>query len=141
MSIEITEEMFMAFRVGAASGGLEEALRAAIENGLESGAIQTNQFFHGLTPEELEALALMTEEAGEVVQAAMKIVRHGMHSRHPVTMADNKASLEKEIGDFKAVVKVATDAAILDDESIDITMQRKPGKLARFLHHLKIGGV
>jgi len=43
------------------------------------------EHFNNLNPAELERLAILAEEAAEVVQIANKIIRHGYASYHPTT--------------------------------------------------------
>lgn len=58
-----------------------------------------------LTPEEAERLECLAEEAGEVVKAAMKVLRHGYDSCNPFDpkRISNRADLGKEVGNFIVV--------------------------------------
>lgn len=49
--------------------------------------------FNGLTPAEAERIAKLAEEAAEVVQACMKILRHGFESYNP-DLTDGKSNRE-----------------------------------------------
>lgn len=60
--------------------------------------------FNGLTPAETERLAILMEEASEVVKVCAKILRHGWaptdRSVSPVVAYDNRHDLELEMGDY-----------------------------------------
>lgn len=63
--------------------------------------------FNKLTPSEAERLAMLAEEAGEVVQAVGKILRHGFESHHPNNPGKtNRDLLTDEVCDFLAVVEM-----------------------------------
>lgn len=60
------------------------------------------EHFNKLTPSEDERLAKLCEEAAEVVQIGMKIMRHGYGSHNPDKPEDgnNRAQLERELRDL-----------------------------------------
>lgn len=90
-----------------------------------------NQSFNGLTHAEAERLACLAEEAGEVVQAVTKILRHGWdYPGRP-----NRQDLEREIGDFKAVVAQLADAGDVSRRRIKEAMDRKIGSRHLYQHH------
>lgn len=64
------------------------------------------QHFNQLTAAELERLAMLSEEAGEIVQMVGKILRHGYESYHPNDddKTTNRVLLRREINDLIAVV-------------------------------------
>lgn len=64
--------------------------------------------YNGLTKGEAERLAWLAEEAGEVVQAVTKILRHGYDSYNPDDRdaGDNRKQLAREILDFCKVVNL-----------------------------------
>ncbi len=73
-----------------------------------------NEPFNGLTDAQAERLAMLAEEAGEVVQIVGKILRHGYDSYHPedVDRLTNKIHLQSELTDLWAVMygmKLAND--------------------------------
>lgn len=80
-------------------------------------------------------MAVLQEEAAEVIQAISKINRFGMESEwEGVT---NKQALIQEIGDVLAMINVLvedTDINI-DIEDIEIAIQKKLKKLEIFLPH------
>lgn len=53
---------------------------------------------HELTEAQRERLEILAEEAGEVVQMAMKTLRFGYSSSSPFKVETNKQLLEKELG-------------------------------------------
>ena len=65
-----------------------------------------------------EALHILTEECGEVVQAAMKCLRHGMESCHPEYRQTNREHLEKEVADVQVLIAYLIRTGVLDPERI-----------------------
>lgn len=95
-------------------------------------------FDNGLTPEQDELISLLAEECAEVVQACMKIQRHGLFSFHPDDpfMTTNVMSLARELGDVFAAYAMLLKALPVDIASA--TESAKSDKLIRvrrFLHH------
>lgn len=104
--------------------------------------------FNGLTPAEAERLAMLAEEAGEIVLAIGKVLRHGYESRHPdcydsngsvlpgCEKATNREALRMEICDFSAVYNLclADDLGHTYREAKE-AMERK----LRYSHHQKKG--
>jgi NTP pyrophosphatase (non-canonical NTP hydrolase) len=65
----------------------------------------TNPLLEGPNKVDLDYLPLLVEECGEVVQAAMKVVRFGPTSRHPDGQGfDNLSELISEVGDLLEVI-------------------------------------
>lgn len=69
--------------------------------------------YNKLTPEEIERLAMLSEECGEVVQIVGKILRHGYESRNPFAPAKlgeksptNRELLIGELRDIAAIVRM-----------------------------------
>lgn len=92
--------------------------------------------FNKLTPAEAERLAMLAEEAGEIVQIVGKILRHGYESFHPkdMTRTPNRELLAKELGDLEAVhdlMELAGD--VTDLTSLDLKQLRD--KKLRYAHH------
>lgn len=94
--------------------------------------------FNRLSPATAEMLALIAEEAGEIVQAVAKALRHGLDSVHPETDLDNTTALENEIGDLLAAVQIATSANVLTVHQIELAKRRKLERVGRYLHHAKV---
>jgi hypothetical protein len=93
--------------------------------------------FNRLSDAEAERLALLAEEAAEVVQAVGKILRHGYESTNPDGDREttNRSALTKECGDFFAAVRLATEAQDFDEEDVRSYMATKLRKVGRYLHH------
>ena len=97
----------------------------------------SSEFSNHLTPAEVERLAVIIEECGEVIQAATKVLRHGYEFHHPETGVPNRAALRREIIDLLAVLSIASrfgDHQIIVDEEIDDVIDRKQ----RWLHYNRI---
>ena len=89
--------------------------------------------FNRLTPAEAERLAMLAEEAGEIVQAVGKILRHGFDSYHPENpQTTNRMLLEGEINDLYAVVGLLAVAGDIQDCS---ALDEHISKKLRFAHH------
>lgn len=99
--------------------------------------IRTSQPFNRLTPAEAERLYWLSEECGEVVKAIGKILRHGYHSFNPDGNGsmDNRAELEREIGDIYAAVEMMQNARDIDGGAILSWWKLKLKKIGKYLHH------
>jgi hypothetical protein len=90
-----------------------------------------SEHFNQLTPAEAERLAMLSEEAAEIVHAVGKILRHGYDSCNPNMpmreSVDNRAALRREIDDLFAVVRAMERAGDFGDA----IWQRK----LRYTHH------
>lgn len=99
-------------------------------------------FHNGLSDAETERLALLGEEAAEIVKTIGKILRHGYESRNPdrVDAPTNREDLEHEIGDLLW-------ASDLMAHSGDISMLRartdggRHARKTRYLHHQNLEGL
>ena len=106
--------------------------------------------FNGLTPAEAERLAMLAEEAAEVIQAVGKILRHGYASYHPDDLTpvadggkitrmprmgalDNRALLMNELADFNSVqlLMEGSGDVFRTGEEIERVMARK----LTYAHH------
>lgn len=68
---------------------------------MKNGGDMTNP---NLTNAELERLAMLSEEAGEITQIIGKILRHGYESFHPARPQEtNRALLTREVCDLRAI--------------------------------------
>lgn len=91
------------------------------------------EHFNRLTPAEAERLAMLAEEAGEIVQVVGKILRHGYESHYPgIPSETNRDLLANEVCDFLAVVQMM-------DEDFNVGGGLEPddaiAKKLRFAHH------
>jgi len=91
--------------------------------------------FNKLISSETERLALLSEEMGEVQQIIGKILRHGYASKHPEDLRgpDNRAMLEKELGDVQAAIKLMW--ADISFSKVDHWQQEKLKVVGKYLHH------
>lgn len=98
--------------------------------------------FNGLTPAQAEVLALLSEEAAEVIQAVQKIMRHGINSVNPTKpFRSNIQHLCKELGDL-AVAKALCSKYIYGVSELDIeARQSKLRRIDRWLHHASAEGI
>jgi NTP pyrophosphatase (non-canonical NTP hydrolase) len=93
-------------------------------------------FTNGLTPAETERLALLAEEAGELVQACMKVLRHGYGSRWPEgSDVDNRYTLSEEAGHVRTAINLMTRAGDLDGDDVWNAQETKRVNIGRWLHH------
>ena len=97
--------------------------------------------FNGLTPAEAERLALLAEEAGEMIQAIGKVLRHGydryntlLPSTSPSNVS-NRVSLERECADVLHAMKRLCEARDLDEETIHEREKIKALTVRKYLHH------
>lgn len=93
--------------------------------------------FNGLTPAEAERLAMLAEEAGEIIQAVGKILRHGYSSYHPDDPEgpDNRDRLQREVDDLITVSKIMVlGRDITLGKTSDITRK------LRYTHHQGYNG-
>lgn len=93
------------------------------------------EHFNRLTPTELELLALLSEEAGEIVQVVGKILRHGLESCHPDGGPPNYKLLESEIGDSIAATRLLASAGMIDMTRVEEAADEKLRKVFKYLHH------
>lgn len=85
-----------------------------------------------------ERLALIAEEAAEVIQVVGKTLRHGLDSYSPLDplQYDNVERLEQEIGDFLcAVEKMVNSEEGLSIRRINAAIARKRENGKKYLHY------
>jgi hypothetical protein len=111
--------------------GAELALKrlaAAAERELEAAGIPY------LAPAEIERLAMLAEECCEVVQAVGKVLRHGWDSQSPYGGKTNRVTLEREIGNVRAIVNMMLDAKDLRLGDIQSWQRGKRAALPKWTH-------
>ena len=91
--------------------------------------------FNKLTPAEAERLALLAEEAAEVIQVIGKVLRHGYRSVHPNGGPHNRDLLADEIGDLMAALEMMQDARDLSVQRIAFARLDKLERCAQYMHH------
>jgi NTP pyrophosphatase (non-canonical NTP hydrolase) len=95
--------------------------------------------FNQLQPGTAEVLALMSEEAGEIVQAIGKVLRHGLDSHNPndgEDGPDNRRALERELGDLLAAIDIAIALHTVDAGMIQAHRRAKLDRVGSYLHHI-----
>jgi NTP pyrophosphatase (non-canonical NTP hydrolase) len=86
--------------------------------------------FNKLTNPEVERLACLAEECGEVIQVIGKIIRHGYEHSH-VKYGDrtNRENLSMEIGDLLIAIQMLIDNKDLDEATISWSRTAKLAKI------------
>jgi hypothetical protein len=96
----------------------------------------TEAHSNDLGPAEIERLALLSEECGEVVRVVGKILRHGYESCNPFDPAQttNRVLLARELGDLEAAITRCIRGSDIPTSEF---YQAREAKLHdnRFLHH------
>lgn len=90
-----------------------------------------------LSDEEIERLAKLTEECGEISQMVGKALVHGWESVHPRKPEDgtNRERLEKEIGGLLCIVDLMTSRGDLSYDRIYTASDKKRREIGKYLHH------
>lgn len=95
--------------------------------------------FNGLTPAQAERLDMMAEECAEVIQAIMKIKRHGFESSSPfgAKPETNREALVRELADVAAVMGMLhVDLPEMDNMSyVDAAVTQALNKKLAYCHH------
>ena len=98
------------------------------------------EHFNKLTEAELEAIAILQEECGEVVQICGKILRHGKYSYNPFDeekKLTNQVLLAKEVADVLVAIDIAKlHFNHLSDSTLSAYKITKKVKLKNYLHHV-----
>lgn len=90
-----------------------------------------------MTPAELERLAILAEECGEVQQIIGKILRHGYDSHNPFdpNRVNNRLLLERELGDLSFAVNFLADKGDINLLSVRGHMTTKEDNIGQYLHY------
>lgn len=95
--------------------------------------------FNELTPAQLERLAILSEECGEVIQVIGKILRHGVQSCSPfgASQETNGEALLRELTDVGAAIGMLhLDLPLLADEQyMDGAIDKALRKKLAYCHH------
>ena len=101
-------------------------------------------FSNNLTEAELERLAILSEECGEVIQVVGKILRHGYESSSPVVhdlgQESNRVILQKELCDLLLMITFMVISGDMSEE-FDNSNEYVNGKIERlnkYFHHNEI---
>lgn len=94
-------------------------------------------YINGLTAEENERLAVLSEECAEVIQIIGKIQRHGYESTNPdsITGVTNRMLLQQELGDVDAAVTLMVKK---NDVTVSVIMAASRNKLKRLVRWLRL---
>ena len=90
-----------------------------------------------LNEEQLERLALVSEELGEAQAKIGKILRHGYESTNP-TVNDgmtNREDLERELADVLYSIRLLAEAGDVSATAIEQRFHVKAKSVQRWLHH------
>lgn len=132
----------LALEKGASPDEMRELLssaRAVIERFEDVRRPDENKHFNGLSPADAEALTLISEECAEVIQAIAKIQRHGLWSQHPESRIPNYRTLQREVGDLLAALRVGEVQNLIDWGNVIQARDAKLfKKLPKYLHHAKV---
>lgn len=115
-----------------------ESFRTAEDYRDHLPCLPKNLGFNQLTHDRAEALAILAEECGEVVQRVGKVLRHGFRT---YAGSDNLEQLELEIGDIMAIVSAMDAYDMVSMERILRYADVKIGKLQtdpQRLHHFSV---
>lgn len=95
--------------------------------------------FNKLSNAELERLALLAEECGEVIQVIGKVIRHGYADSHP--KYDNKPTrelLEQEIADLFVIIELMIIEDDINDDQLYNCKMLKKNKINNSLRYNKV---
>ena len=81
---------------------------------------------------EKEICIILQEECAEVIQAISKILRFGMHSKHPVTCVSNNEHLTEEVGDLNAMLELLFIRGLISRDACEIAVNNKMDKLKKW---------
>jgi hypothetical protein len=104
---------------------------------LENERLRRLQPFNGLSPAEVERLALLAEEMGEAIQVVGKVLRHGYESHNPndPERTTNRKLLMHELGDVRHSVDRMCDADDVSKQIIGVRARLKGQRVKQYLHH------
>lgn len=90
-----------------------------------------------MTPAQIERIALIAEEAAEVVHMCMKILRHGPDSYHPDDQAQipNTHLLSRELGEMQWAIRQSVKAGDILVKEIEVGDALAAANKPRYLHY------
>lgn len=90
-----------------------------------------------LTNAQIERLAILSEECGEVIQIVGKILRHGYKSFHPLDpmLQSNKLLLQNELGDLVNSINFLAEHKDVDIETVYTKAESKKKRFVKWLKH------
>ena len=87
-----------------------------------------------------EVLTILAEECGELIQAAIKVIRFGADECPPNSEEPNKTQLEREMGDVLAMMRLADEEVGLDLDRIIGFADAKLVKVEKFMRNPRNDG-
>jgi NTP pyrophosphatase (non-canonical NTP hydrolase) len=98
------------------------------------------EHFNQLTPAEDERLAKLAEECAEVIQAIMKVMRHGYRRHNPDALGmfvneTNREGLQREIADVMIAIARMTHAEDVNGDTIEDITANELRHSGRYMHH------
>jgi hypothetical protein len=96
--------------------------------------------YSNLKDAEIERLAKLAEECGEIIQMVGKTLVHGWGSFHPRFPEEgtNREKLEKEIGGLACVIDMMIAAGDVSENSIMLANDQKTQTIGKYLHHQEV---
>jgi len=96
-----------------------------------------SSFSNELTEAQIERLAILSEELGEVQQCIGKIFRHGYDSSNPTldSNRNNRDDLERELGDIQAAMYLLVRAEDVNIVNVHDRSNKKQSERWRWTHH------
>lgn len=91
--------------------------------------------YNNLNASELERLAVLSEELGEVQQVIGKILRHGYERCDHEEGIPNRELLEKELGDIIFAMEFLIINEDVNESNILLHKELKKDTLRKHLHH------
>lgn len=92
--------------------------------------------FNKLSAAQIERLAILAEECGETVQAAMKIIRRGYDRKHPRKPGPtNRGHLEEEIGNVLNAIEMMVAAGDVRSKKIKESLESKRERVKKYFYH------
>ena len=76
-----------------------------------------------------EVMAILQEEAAEVIQAVSKCYRFGLDNYKPGKPKTNREHLEEELGDLLAMVDILKSMEVISMDNVNIARKAKIDKL------------
>jgi len=98
-----------------------------------------NKHINNLSPGELERIALLTEECGEVLQEIGKVLRYGYEGSHPKYGEKNsRERLQQEIADVLVIITLMIKENDININELAKCMKFKRNKINRALRYNKV---
>ncbi len=90
--------------------------------------------------DQVEILALLAEECGEVIQVIGKCLRHGLESHNPLDAGSpsNLELLEQELGDVLAAIDIAKAIKLVSPFRLDGRREDKLQRIGKWLHYIDL---